>query len=336
MQRSFITALGAVLALASSLCAPAIGQAQTTYTLTLVGPGSTTVTGLNTEGDQALTVSNGPTVAAYLWRRGTQTNIGGLAPSPQFVESGGLNDLVQMVGTTICPKSGNFCGFVWSQGHMRELPTPAGSMAAFGIQVNLLGQIVGQVYDANFNAQAALWNQGTLTLLPGIPGGSFSQPVGINIFGDIVGYSDDASNVPNTVLWRHGALTVLLKNSIPGAVNDEGQIVGTLLGSVRPFLWQDGMTTQLPAPRGLAPTGVASGINDWGQIVGSMSSVAILWQNGTPIDLNTRIARNDPLRRFVYLQGATQINNVGQIVANGTDSRNSAAVGVWYLLTPTH
>src|SRR3569833_417006 len=122
MQRSSITALGAVLALASSLCAPAIGHAQTTYTLTLVGPGSTTVTGLNTEGDQALTVSNGPTVAAYLWRRGTQTNFGGLAPSPQFVESGGLNDLVQMVGTTICPKSGNFCGFVWSQGHMRELP----------------------------------------------------------------------------------------------------------------------------------------------------------------------------------------------------------------------
>jgi uncharacterized membrane protein len=333
MHRSSFTALGAVLALASSLCAPSVGHAQTMYTLTLVGPGSTTVTGLNTEGDQALTISNGSTAGAYLWRRGTETNIGGLVRSPQFVESGGLNDLVQMVGTTLCPKSGNFCGFVWSHGHMRELPSPAGSTAAFGIQVNLLGQIVGQVYDANFNAHAALWSHGTLTLLPGIPGGSFSQPVGINIRGEIAGYSDDASNVANTVLWRQGALKVLIKNSIPGAINDEGQIVGTLLSTVTPFLWQDGMTTQLPAPPGLAPTGVASGINDWGQIVGSMSSVAILWQNGTPIDLNNQIARNDPLRPYVYLQGATQINNLGQIVANGTDSRNSS-VGVWYLLTP--
>jgi len=336
MQRSSMTALAAALGIASFLCAPGVGHAQTTYTLTLIGPGSTTVTGLNVVGDLPLTVSSGSTVGAYLWRRGIQTNIGGLSPSPQFVESGGLNDLVQMVGTTICPASGNFCAFAWSQGHMTALPTPASSPASFGIQINLLGQIVGQVYDANFNAQAALWNHGTLTLLPGIPGGSFSQPAGINIRGEIVGNSEDASNVANTVLWRHGVLTVLIKNSIPGAINDEGQIVGTLLGSLRPFLWQDGMTTQLPAPPGMAPTGVASGINDWGQIVGSMSSVAILWQNGTPIDLNTRIARNDPLRRFVYLQGATQINNVGQIVANGTDSRNSAAVGVWYLLTPTH
>jgi len=49
--------------------------------------------------------------------------------------------------------------------------------------------------------------------------------------------------------------------------------------------------------------------------------------------LNSRIARSDPLRPFVFLQGATQTNNLGQIIANGTDSRSSA-VGVWYLLTP--
>ena len=127
-------------------------------------------TALDDEGDLALTVNNGPTVATYLWHRGVETNIGGLGPSPQFVESGGLNDLVQMVGTALSPRSGTFAGFVWSQGHMTELPTPAGTTAAFGIQINLLGQIVGQVYDANFNVNVALWNHGTLTFLPRISG----------------------------------------------------------------------------------------------------------------------------------------------------------------------
>ncbi len=338
MNRASVTALASILAVAGSLCLTGIADAQTTYTLTQIAPisgsVSTSATGLNDEGDLALTVNNGPTVATYLWHQGIETNIGGLAPSPEFVESGGLNDLVQIVGTTISPTSGNFSGFVWSQGHMTELPTPAGSTAAFAIRINLLGQIVGQVFDANFNGQAALWSHGTLTLLPGIAGGSDSQPVGINIAGEIVGTSSDASNVANTVVWRQGALTVLINNAIPSAINDEGQIVGTLLGTQRPFLWQDGVTTQLPAPPGLAGTGTASGINDWGQIVGEVSNVAVLWQNGVAIDLNSRISTTDPMQPFVSLQTASQINNLGQIVASGTDSRSRGVQ--LYLLTPVN
>jgi uncharacterized membrane protein len=339
MDRSSVTALASILAIAGSLCLPGISDAQTTYTLTQIQPisgsVSTNVTSLNDEGDMALTVNNGPTVATYLWHRGIETNIGGLGPSPQFVESGGLNDLVQIVGTLLSPTSGTFSGYVWSQGHMTELPTPAGTTAAFGIQINLLGQIVGQVYDANFNAHAALWSHGTLTLLPGIPGGGDSQPVGINIRGEIVGTSNDASNVPNAVVWRQGALTVLINNAIPAAINDEGQVVGTLLGTPRPFLWQNGVTIQLPALPGMTANGIASGINDRGQIVGSTSNVAVLWQNGTAIDLNSQIATTDPMRPYVYLRAASQINNLGQIVATGTDSRNSNPE-LSYLLTPAN
>jgi uncharacterized membrane protein len=340
MQRSAVIALASALAVASSLCAPGVGRTQTTYTLTQVGPNdpvsNTTVTGMNDEGDLVLTVNNGPTVSTYLWSHGAQTNIGGLTASPEFVESGGLSDLARIVGTTLCPTSGSFCGFVWSQGQMTALPTPAGTTASFAIQINLLGQIVGQVYDANFNAHAALWNRGTANpiLLPGIAGGSASQPVGINLRGEIAGSSQDASNVTSTVIWRQGALTVLINNSAPSAINDEGQIVGTLFGEPeRPFLWQNGTTTQLPPLPGLAATGTASGINDWGQIVGEMNNVPILWQNGVAIDLNSQIASSDPLQPYVRLQAASRINNLGQIVANGADSRNPG-VGQWYLLTP--
>lgn len=338
MHRSAVTALASVLAMAASVYLPAVGLAQTKYTLTEVAPisgsVSTTVTGLNDEGDLALTVNNGATVASYLWQRGVETNIGGLGPAPQFVESGGLNDFVRMVGTALSPTSGTFAAFVWSQGHMTELPTPAGTTAAFGIQINLPGQVVGQVFDADFNAQAALWNHGTLTLLPGIAGGNGSQPAGINIRGEIVGSSSDASNVSKTVVWRQGALTVLVNNSIPRAINDEGEVVGVLLGTMGPFLWQNGATTQLPLLPG-ATSGVASGINDRGQIVGETSNVAVLWQNGAAIDLNSRIATSDPSQPFVYLRAATQINNLGQIVASGSDSRQ-AGLEQWFVLTPAN
>lgn len=338
MHRSSVTALASVLGMAGSLYLPAISNAQTTYTLTEIAPISgsisTVVSALNDEGDLALTANQGATVASYLWHHGVETNIGGLGPSPQFVESGGLNDLVRMVGTALSPTSGTFVGFVWSQGHMTELPTPAGTTASFAIQINLLGQIVGQVYDADFNLSAALWDHGTLTLLPGIPGGNGSLPVGINIRGEIVGSSNDAANVSDTVLWRQGALTVLVNNSIPGGINDEGQVVGTLLGAIRPFSWRNGVTTQLPMLPG-ATDGNASGINDWGQIVGETSNVAVLWQNGAPIDLNTRITPSDPLRPYVFLRSASRINNLGQIVASGTDSRSSNP-DQWFVLTPAN
>jgi uncharacterized membrane protein len=338
MQRSSLNVLASILSVASCLCAPGVIYAQTTYTLTQVGTNdgttSSSVTGLNDEGDMALTVESGPTVATYLWHRGTQTNIGGLVPAPQFVESGEMNDLVQIVGTTLSPETGTFCAFTWQQGRMIELPSPPGSSAAFGIGDNLLGQVTGVIYDANGNGEAALWNHGELTLLPGIPGGDFSQPGAINIRGEIVGTSQDASGVTNAVLWRHGALTVLANNAIPGAINDESQIVGTLLTPpVSAFLWQNGTMTALPPLAGTAGSTTASDINDVGEITGTSSNIAVLWQNGVAINLNDRIAQGDPLKPYVTLHGAGGVNNLGQIVASGTDAR-SPAIGQTYLLTP--
>jgi probable HAF family extracellular repeat protein len=338
MQRSSLNALASILSVASCLCAPGVIHAQTIYTLTQVGTNdgttSSSATSLNDEGDVALTVESGSTVATYLWHRGTQTNIGGLVPAPQFVESGGISDLVQIVGTTLSPETGTFCAFTWQRGQMIELPSPTGSTAAFGMADNLLGQVVGVVFDANSNGEAALWNKGKLTLLPGIPGGNFSQAEAINIRGEIVGTSQDASGITNAVLWRHGALTVLANNAVAGAINDENQVVGTIFTPpVSAFLWQNGTTTALPPLAGTVGSTTASGINDVGQMVGTSSNTAVLWQNGVAINLNDQIAQGDPLKPYVTLHGAGGINNFGQIVATGTDAR-SPAIGQAYLLTP--
>ena len=321
-----------------ALFACGIAGAQTTYTLTQIGTNgptsSTTVTGINDEGDLGLSVTTGGNTAVYLWHQGATTNLGGLVASPPIVEGGALNDRVQVVGSTISPTSGFFCGFIWQHGQMTQLPAPAASTDMFAFAVNLLGQVAGQAFDANFNSSGVLWDHGQPTLLPGIAGGTYTQALGINIRGEVLGLSYDAANVPNTVVWRQGVLTVAIKGVIPNAINDRGQIVGS---AGTPFVWQNGTTTSLPLIVGVG--GTAQAINDLGEIVGSEDDngggTALLWRNDTVFDLNTRVSTSDPLQPYVHLQQGRLINNVGQIVATGADSRaNPNFAQNTYLLTP--
>jgi uncharacterized membrane protein len=177
-----------------------------------------------------------------------------------------------------------------------------------------------------------LWDHGQITLLPGIAGGDYSQPVAINIRGEIFGFSYDAGNNPSTVVWRHGALTVLIPGVIPNGANDEGQIVGTSAGGT-PYLWQNGVLTTLPSLPGLLAFGTAQAINDLGQIVGEVGGFPVVWMNGSPVELNSHVATTDPLRPYVHLTMGKLINNLGQIVATGVDSRTPAFIN-YYLLTP--
>lgn len=204
----------------------------------------------------------------------------------------------------------------------------------FAFSVNLSGQVAGQSFDANFNSSGVLWDHGVATLLPGIAGGTYTQAFGINIRGDVLGVSYDAANVPNAVVWRQGVLTVPIKGVVPNAINDEGQIVGA---SGTPFVWQNGTTTSLPLITGTG--GTAQAINDLGQIVGSeitsTGGNALLWHNGSVVDLNTLVATSDPLQPYVHLQVGKLINNLDQIVAMGTDSRADPNFAQnTYLLTP--
>jgi len=123
-----------------------------------------------------------------------------------------------------------------------------------------------------------------------------------------------------------------MKNA-SGKITDAGQILGSIGSPGRPFLRQNGVTTILPPIPGGTVEGSAGDINDLGQIIGSVSGVPVIWQHGAAADLNSQIAPTDPLRPYVHLDVAYLINNLGEIVAIGHDSRNTD-FSQTYLLTP--
>jgi uncharacterized membrane protein len=102
----------------------------------------------------------------------------------------------------------------------------------------------------------------------------------------------------------------------PHALNETGAVVGEFfhLGGTHPFLWQDGVGTDLHDPSVLGGvTSRAYKVNNVGQIVGeaqfriSHPESPVLWEKGVPINLVGHL--------FGRPQGiATSINDDGQIV----------------------
>ena len=81
----------------------------------------------------------------------------------------------------------------------------------------------------------------------------------------------------------------------------------------------------------LVPDAAASspaGINNWGMIVGSTiilqpqyRSTATLWLGSQVVELDRLVRADDPLKPFVHLESAELINDRGDIVVSGVDSR---------------
>lgn len=153
------------------------------------------------------------------------------------------------------------------------------------------------------------------------------------------------------VVWRNGTVTALeippdidVESCFANDMNNRSQVVGRLTtgyGS-RGFVWESGSIRLLPM-RTTWPdeTNIAFGINDWGAIVGGSTalvsefeirSAATLWFGDHVYDLNDLVDERDPLKPFVRLEGARRINNRGDVVVSGTDSRNPDGAS-YYLLT---
>lgn len=138
-----------------------------------------------------------------------------------------------------------------------------------------------------------------------------------------------AAAVPDPTPTDLGVLPIYgHKYSEAYAINANGQVVGESYEAdtpyPKPFIWQNGVMTQLPLPEGFSE-GVAISINDAGQVVGYCKDwdsqyQAFLWTHGaggwvgTALGAPTVSNPEDPQQEITFINSkAVSINNVGQI-----------------------
>ena len=232
-------------------------------------------------------------------------------------------------------------GLTWTpSSHL--LPTVEGFHYVEPVAVNGAGDVVGDTRSGTrdhfgaVNSHAFLMRNGLMTDL-GTLGGQHSCALGINGSDVVVGKSDVDrgiigaidSTAPQThaFAWSAGQMkdlgTLGGLNSLAYSVSNVGAIAGysdTIYGTAHAFLYQSGIMHDLGALEG-DDTSVAMAVNDRGLVVGYSgdqqsddSEKAVLWTNGTTVDLNTLLPKNSGWD----LQYARAINDKGEIVGRGT------------------
>jgi len=262
---------------------------------------------------------NGDTALhAFLWRKGLLTDLGTLGgPSSAASEGPMINNRDEVVGfsdtLTPDPNAENFCAI------FGDLPNP-------------------------YTCVPFVWRHGVMTALP-LLGGNNGDASGINNRGQVVGVAETSRIDPichvldfEAVIWgpRKGEIQELPPlpgdtEAIAGAINDNGQAVGTSgncsQGPIEAVLWQDGTPIDL-GNLGGAVFNIAFDINNRGQVVGQsdlagdITHHAFLWQNGLMTDLGTILGLPVSL--------AQAINNKGQVVGFSQDlNSNNTVAWLW-------
>jgi probable HAF family extracellular repeat protein len=307
---------------------------------------------------------------ALLGIYGYRLDLGTLGGQNSWMNWGEINDYAQIVGyseTSVPDPNGeDICGFgthltcrpfLWQLFHMSALPTLGGNNGEASA-INDRGQIVGMAENGQVDSTCppnttnnriqlpVSWENGQAHALPTVNGDPDGFAFWINARGQVAGYSATCGEATVTaVSWKNGtasALPDLGTGAVAYSINDQGQIVGTIVSSDGTTqygaLWQNRVLTNL----GILPGdfgGIASGINNQGQVVGSTWtsefnwSHAFIYQNGVMTDLNTLFPANSNL----YATMGNKINERGQIsgmaiVLSGPDAGNIHA----FLATPTH
>jgi len=260
------------------------------------------------------------------------------------IEAYAVNGSGQLTGYATLPGDVYEHGFLWKNdgSPMLDLSSP-NYEASSGAAINESGQVAGTLFDTSANyASTFVWkNDGT----PLLDLNTFDVACCINASGQVAGgYRFTAFFWNGAVVQNLGALARNWRSEAR-ALNDSGQVAGTSYPYSRvrslAFVWLNNGTPMKNLGTFGGNYSYANDINASGQatgdanLAGDAASHAFLWRNdGTKIqDLNTLIDPTDPLRPYITLTNGNFINDFGDIVAEGNDSRTG--LGDLYLLQGT-
>lgn len=350
----------AVLSVTSMLAvgAPALGQPAAVYEVVDLGTlGGTASFALGASergevvGTSRTTASSRPQYA-FAWREGTMRALEQLEGST-FSRAFAVNVRGQAVGEAFTPSPERSRAVRWeADGRVEDLGTLDGASGAVANDLNARGQVAGVS-----GARAVVWDAGDVRPVGGLSAepDARSRAEAINEAGAVAGSAQ--TDLVTAGGWRvtHAfvatprggtyVLTDLGSAGGPGAystaldLNDRGDAVGesaTEAGAAtyRATLWADGAIIDLGTVAGLRHSR-ASSVNNRRQVVGHASGfygfptidgVAVLWQAGQAIDLNTLI----PAGSGWTLRHAQTITERGEIVGYGTRDGQTRA----FLLRP--
>jgi probable HAF family extracellular repeat protein len=176
-----------------------------------------------------------------------------------------------------------------------DLGTLPGGDFSYTIAANDEGQVIGVSNAADGGYHGFLWERGVMTDLGNLAAADYDTVLtAINDRGQIIGLDNRAGKA---FIWQNGKRQFLGSlgggGTHPSAINNSGQVVGSSLtatGELHPFMWQDGVMTDLGRP-GDDESGVADAINERGEVAGRLSTMAgervFVWRNGSRTILPT-------------------------------------------------
>jgi probable HAF family extracellular repeat protein len=261
----------------------------------------------------------------------------------------GINDRDQIVGEALETSLGPMRVFLWDEGSVQFIGTP--DRTGLGLNpLNDRGEFVGRhVFDST-GSRAFVYRRGSLVDL-GTLGGASSFALAINNRGMIVGISEVGPDLfdRHPFLYVHGEMIDLeetlgegARRATPVDINDAGDITGDRIAmnpdgseQQRPFILTRGHLIDVRLPADQQAAGTAA-INNRREIVGFVGSFrgqrGFHYRRGRLSLADELVSESDPLRPFVILMNAVDINDRGQILLEGLDSRSSGRRG--YILTP--